>query len=558
MVFSFPEETVEQSVTNIMLPSHSSFTDPGRFVPTVPQRGIIRAIADQRLPVVTFMASSQVGKTLVMTLGLIHYTVYLPQSVFLMLPKGGDVQSWLTRYLEPIWQANADIRSVIKLDGRRKHRTEIAFVGGLVYLRAGTTESEYRGPTAGVVLMDEVDAYRPHGIDDPIAAAAERSAAVEGYTKLIAMSTPSYSTVSKISPHYDASDQSRFITPCYHCDHPFEFTIDNIYGDNIVDRNCGAVILPEERVEMIEAGSWEADEPVRSHEHRGFRLNRLQHPKSDQNRLIREFKHSRERLSWRASAMCIPLREEELRYEPPEDSEFEQEAVRAIPFDRLAGVYAGIDLQKNRWEWTVAWHSGAPILDGIVDEHDDVNFDRFHVVRHGVLPRTGDDTADFIKLLDEVDAYSPDAVGVDTGYQPSTVKHLIMTLADTTRWLPIKGYSGPSGSFEQDVVKRKMRDGTVTLPVDELKMVWMRLMADGRITIEPNSVPVDYVRGLLGERLVINYARGGVPSWVPRSGRRNEPFDNFVYILGLQRASRELGILLTDMILEREDTDGDN
>jgi len=281
-------------------------------------------------------------------------------------------------------------------------------------------------------------------------------------------------------------------------------------------------------------------------------MNRLQHPKSDQRRLVREHRSHRERLSWRASAMCIPLLEEELRYEPPVDDEFIRKAVKPIPFDVLGGVYGGIDLQKNRWEYSVAWHSGAPVMDGVIDQHDDKNFDRFHVVKHDVIPRTDDDIADFMKVYEAVEAYAPDAVAVDTGYLPSTVRQLIGSLADTTRWFPIKGSSSPKGSFEEDVVKRKMKDGTVTLPVDELKMVWMRLVRDGRFSIEPKSVPVDYVRGLLGEQLVINYAKGGVPEWVKRSGRRNEPFDNFIYLLGLQRSSAELGIFPEEMVLQKD------
>lgn len=92
------------------------------------------------------------------------------------------------------------------------------YFGGSLYVTAARSPSNFRGPRAGVVWCDEIDAFPPSVGDegDPIALAFRRAEGFEDSVKLLS-GTPTIKFHSNIEDWLNRSDRRMWFVPCRRC-----------------------------------------------------------------------------------------------------------------------------------------------------------------------------------------------------------------------------------------------------------------------------------------------------------------------------------------------------
>ena len=121
-----------------------------------------------------------------------------------------------------------------------------------------------------VVIQDEIDSYEPSagGEGDPCFLADARAANFHDAI-LIKASTPTLRGASRIEALYEASDQRKWYVPCPECGKhqvlrwaQVQWPEGKPEGAVYVCEHCQAEISDHQRVQMVMAGEWRADNPV--------------------------------------------------------------------------------------------------------------------------------------------------------------------------------------------------------------------------------------------------------------------------------------------------------
>lgn len=275
----------------IFLPKRGN-AEPGKFrLSRVPyQAALLDDPLDPNVTETFWMIGAQLVKTLSLLIINGYYIAQDPSSILVVYPTIGDAESFSKTKFEPFRKENDVLRNVIDDSSRRTGEVTIlnkSFPGGDLTMAGANSPSTLRQRSKRIILLDEIDGYKPNSEGDPIEQADARAKTFHNAVK-IKCSTPTRKGLSAIEAGYERSDKQMWFCPCPKCRHKqtlkwsqVKWTFDLPDGTQAskpeeavyVCEKCEAHLNDSERIGMIMAGEWKATAPFNGV--RGRHLNGL-------------------------------------------------------------------------------------------------------------------------------------------------------------------------------------------------------------------------------------------------------------------------------------------
>lgn len=481
------------------------------------QKEIHAALRDPAVRRVSYMAAEQTGKTTLFTRRIGEIIDVNPHSMGIYFPTEELKEDWIDRKFEPYVRANPRIQEKLPepgQDGWSRKGMDIRG-GGRILLKHVGTANAFSTIDVKTVFCDEVDKWKTPGVRDALSKVDGRVVSFSRFGYAInCASVPAWNGPSYIYSAYQKGSGGEFYTPCHACfqHYVLKFEHINIEKKLVICPFNGCETNDRQRDLMIERGEWRHERDHIKH-HRSFVSNQLQCPHVTIADIVERYQAADNVNEWMASAMAIPATVTETKTDL-KDEEFKKVYKTVRPFDEVASAYAGVDVQRNRLEYTVMekkWGGNHMVW----------------IPKHGFVELTaGDDQKCWDNLYEIITSFKPELVYVDAGYKPSTVKERIATLGDE-RWFPVKGVAP---SMNELPVMGKTNTGILKIAVDQVKVDLYGMVEEDSFWVNEDGVPPDYTEQFLSEKLVKETARlRTVEKWVPKPGRRNEAFDCAVY-----------------------------
>jgi phage terminase large subunit GpA-like protein len=573
-----PRLTVAAWADEHRIVSGRATAEPGRW--RTSRTPYLRAIME------ALSASSPVRRVVVMKaarLGFtetacnwLGYVIHQAPGPFLFVEPTVELAKRLSRQaIDPMIQESPALRARVSSPRSRDAGNTMLlkeFPGGLVVLTGANSAAGLRSMAARYLAFDEVDGYPGdvEGEGDPVAL-AEARARTFPRRKLLLLSTPTITGMSRIEREWQASDQRRYFVPCPHCAAMQVLEFARLRWEpgrpDTARYRCAACDRPigeEHKQRMLAVGDWRATAAAADPATAGFHLSSMYSP-----------------LGWFSWADIARAAEEAAR-DPQKRKTFENtilgesyaERGEAPDWRRLRerqtadplGIVApgvlfltmGVDVQRDRveayvWGWgrgKRSWLVDVQVLEG------DVMRDEPWTALTALVARTWP-TAD--------GRHVPLArVGVDTGFATTQV-HAWARPQPTGRVVLMKG--GPPGpaivSLPRSAeavettgkVRRRRRGLRVWMVnVGALKQEtygWLELVAGGPGAAVPPgwiSLPAvgdEVLRQLCAEQLVRKVVRGVERFEWQKIYNRNEALDARVlaraaaHLVGMDRFTDE-------------------
>lgn len=506
---------------------------------------------------IVVMKSSQVGVTEA-TVNWIGYVMeHAPAPMMVLMPTLESRDSWKTQKLNPLLQETPAVREVlggVRSRDAANRQDLIDFPGGVLFLAGGNSPNSYAQKSVAALLLDDLDRFPAEiGEEGDVVLLAKGRTKAFARAKRMFVSTPTVKDESLIEREWNKSDQRRYHIACPDCGHqqPLEFggedvphglkwsKVQNADGDTVVRdawyvcRACLHEIREHQKPALLAAGQWIPSYPHRTI--RGYHINALYAPIGlgpSWVDLANEWLHAIASPSTLRAFVNTHLGEPWVEQGNQIDGAGLLVRVEDYPADLAPlATTVFVDVQKDRLEYTVIdWGGG------------DEAWTRDHVILPG-------DTAQqdvWDMLHDDLDAISPDAAGIDSGYNTSQVYAFVRK----HKWaFATKGASGPYRPLVEDERRRRQRlrkQRTNGVPVHLLGVDNGKALLFARLKIQtpgpgfihfPRAPAFDdeYFAQLTAEKLVTKI-RGTRPvgEWV-QTRARNEALDCWVGNLAVLR-----------------------
>jgi phage terminase large subunit GpA-like protein len=262
--------------------SAESAAEPGRWRTLPYQRGIMDAITDPAVEMVSVMKSARIGYTKILDATVGYYMHQDPCPIMIVQPTVEDAEGFSKEELAPMLRDCPVLAEIIPQTAARDTKNTILhkiYPGGSLSVVGANSGRGFRRVSRKVVLFDEVDGYPPSaGTEgDQIKLGIRRT---EYYwdRKIIIGSTPLVAGASRIAELFEAGDQRRYYVPCPHCGHmDFLAFRESDRGHwmawpkgeperaHFVCSKCGCEIDHKHKRAMVEAGEWRADGEFKRH-----------------------------------------------------------------------------------------------------------------------------------------------------------------------------------------------------------------------------------------------------------------------------------------------------
>jgi phage terminase large subunit GpA-like protein len=255
---------------------------------------------------IVLQASSRVAKTEFLV-NVAGYFIHIDPSPILFVAEIEEkAKAWSKECFAPTVRVTPELRELVS-DPRMRDSDNTTlhklFPGGHIGIVAATSPASLSSRPIRILLLDEVDGYKPTAEGDPVTLAQKRTTTFSN-RKLVLVSSPRDRDASTIERRYLASDRRKYFLPCPHCG---EFQVLNWHDKP--DRCCcpkldpeapcslrhgcvkwddgdpttayyvcvnGCMIEHDEKPEMLAAGHWRAEAPL--HKRAGFWINDLYSP----------------------------------------------------------------------------------------------------------------------------------------------------------------------------------------------------------------------------------------------------------------------------------------
>ncbi len=347
---------------------------------------VMDALTDPAIREITFVASSQVGKTEAENNFLGYIIDQDPGSVLFIHPTVEDAKKFSRLRIAPMIRDCPALRGKVKDAKSRDSGNTILqkqFPGGMMALIGSNSASGLASTPVRYVIGDERDRWAlSAGTEgDPWELAKARTKTFYN-AKLVDVSTPTIKGASPIENNYEDGTQERWCKECPHCGEFHEIDFDDINFKPIVKKNgsrktyfaediywtcptCKAISLEEEM--RKQPGKWVAQNPgARSRGHRSFWMNGFASPWQRWETIIIEFlKAGKDPRKLQVVYNTMFGRTWELRDgSQSEESLLERREYYGVredgsPIDLPEGVLVltcGVDTQDNRLEYEVVGH----------------------------------------------------------------------------------------------------------------------------------------------------------------------------------------------------------
>lgn len=260
------------------------------------QRGVLDAMCDPTIPIVTVEKAARVGFTRMLLLATGYHLDQDPTTCVIAQPTIIDAEDFGRSEVTPMLQQTPALARLIRTQKRgdvRDKLTDMFFTNGAVLrLRGAASDDAFRRYSARFQAADEIDGdgWTPSGAKsqgDKLKLLWTRG---ETYwnRKQIRGSTPLIEETSRIHREFLRSDQRRYFVPCPECGemqfmewggpevaHGLKWELDDQGGVKSVWSVCrhnGCLIDEGSKVEMDAAGEWRPTAKPKREGHVGFHL----------------------------------------------------------------------------------------------------------------------------------------------------------------------------------------------------------------------------------------------------------------------------------------------
>ncbi|KTT24252.1 terminase [Pseudomonas oryzihabitans] len=284
-----PKLTLSQWAKEYAALSRETSAQTGRFHAFPYQNGIMDAITDPTVSMVSVQKSARIGYTKILDHVVGFYIHQDPSPVLVVQPRVEDAEDYSTTEIEPMLRDTPVLAEIVgdlkSKDSKQKIAKRVFRNGASVSFVGANSPGGFRRITARVVLFDEVDGYPVMGAGkegDQIKLGVKRTESFWN-RRIVLGSTPTVKGESRIEKSYGNSDQRKYFVPCPHCgeyqvlewggpDTPYGMKWDkDEQGKGIpesvfyVCKVTGCMIREEHKEEMVRRGEWRATAPFTGH-----------------------------------------------------------------------------------------------------------------------------------------------------------------------------------------------------------------------------------------------------------------------------------------------------
>lgn len=342
------------------------------------QRGILEACSDPLIEEVVWVSAVQLGKTEIELNIIGFYIDQDPAPILVVLPsEKPDANAWSTDRIAPMLRDTPRLQGKVRDAQARNSGNRIlhkAFPGGHLTLVGSNSPSGLSSRPIRVVLFDEIDrfAISAGAEGDPVTLAEKRTSTFWN-RKIIKVSSPTITGLSRIERDWKRSDQRYFEVPCPSCGHFQRLVFKDPKTEEprlVWERDrpetarylcvaCGVLIEEREKLRMLLAGRWMASNP--GSRVAGFHLSSLYSPWTRWETIAREFLDAKDDVT--LLRPFVNTRLGEWWDEPGERTDVtalsaRREAYALVP-STVGVLTAGVDVQANRLELAVyGWGAG--------------------------------------------------------------------------------------------------------------------------------------------------------------------------------------------------------
>ncbi|WP_237387343.1 phage terminase large subunit family protein [Xenorhabdus sp. Sc-CR9] len=269
--------------------SKETSAQTGRFRSFAYQDGMMDAITDPKVMMVSVQKSARVGYTKILDHVIGYYLSHDPSPILVVQPREEDAEDYSKTEIAPMLR-DTPVLTEIAGDSKAKDsnqtiRKKTFSNGANLTLIGANSPGGFRRITCRIILFDEVDGYPSGGAGaegDQISLGIKRSETFWN-RKIVIGSTPTVRGTSRIEKSFHDSDQRYYYVPCPHCN---EYQVlewgdpDVPYGIKwekdedgrgipesayYVCRHNGCVIQHSEKTWMVQNGEWRASKPFTGH-----------------------------------------------------------------------------------------------------------------------------------------------------------------------------------------------------------------------------------------------------------------------------------------------------
>lgn len=284
-----PQLTLSQWAEQYAVMSRETSAQTGRFRAFEYQNGIMDAITDPSVEMVSVMKGARVGYTRILDNAVGYYIHQDPSPILVVQPRDTDAEDYSKTEIAPMIR---DTPVLSELAGAAKSRDRNQTIrkqlfsnGSSITYTGANSPGGFRRITCRIILLDEVDGYPAAGAGDEgdqIKLAMKRGESFWN-RKGVAGSTPTTKGISRIERLWQAGDQRRYYVPCPHCgaeqvlewggkgsSHGIKWPKDE-NGKHLpekayyVCKDNGCVIDETDKPDMVAKGRWIASKPFKGH-----------------------------------------------------------------------------------------------------------------------------------------------------------------------------------------------------------------------------------------------------------------------------------------------------
>lgn len=572
-----PKLTLSEWAAKYAVLSRETSAQTGRFRAFPYQNGIMDAVTDPTVEMITVQKSARVGYTKILDHVAGYFIHQDPSPMLIVQPRVEDAEDYSTTEIEPMLRDTPAIAEIVgdlkKKDAKQKILKRVFRNGSSISFVGANSPGGFRRITARIVAFDEVDGYPVQGAGkegDQIKLGIKRTESFWN-RKIILGSTPTVKGFSRIEKSYASSDQRHYFVPCPHCgemqvlewggpDTPYGFKWDkDEQGVGLPDtvyyvcRHNGCVIHDVDKPEMVERGEWRASKPFTGHA--GFHIwaGYSLFPNASWRNLVAEWLEVKDDPLARQTFINLVLGE---TYEDRGDRALKEDRLVArcevwpaeVP-DGVAVITVGVDTQDDRFECeVVGWG------------RNEESWSIAHEVIEGDLetPEPWERLDAFLKRIwhrADGRGFEATAVCMDSGGHHTQKVYDFSKERLGRRVWAIKGESAVGGKRNPVWPTKKPSRRTkasfrpVILGVNAAKdTIRNRLHIDqpgaGYMHF-PTDRDINYFAQLTAERLVVKVSNGQrYRVWDLPPGRANEALDCRVYAYGALCGLFHLGLKL--------------
>ena len=484
------------------------------------QRGFLQAVDRERKPIVSLMAGSQIGKTLI-CLGIGIREAVDGQGVLMASATESSVRDLGRRLDSTLEHAPTLARKFPSPrsgpGARASWKDRRLSGGGWIGLAASGSASQLASRTVKIALADEVSRWPARvrsGEGHPLSLLRARLADWGDDGLLLAISSPVHPSDSIALLHFDG-DRRRVEYRCPGCDRRTPFGWDQVVGRARGEQpmiscvHCGTLHDERARRRMLRSGVWVPQKTEPTDEGSiSFQLGRLDSARASLGAIVSEFRRA-SRGAERGDPRALATFRNVVLGLPGESGGADVDRL----YDRrgasgqlaIEQVTCGVDVQSDRLVYVIL---GFTAQNAIVQ-----------VAHFGVVIGDPRDDAVWDTLTAELDTHRTplpvSVVSVDSGFLTGTVK---AQCARRRWWIPTVGRAG-SG---QPIAKVIGKSGLAVVGKDDAASWWT-----GRIDADRVQLPRTITRRETAELLAAEAltAEGGALRWRPIEGRPNHLWD---------------------------------